>query len=376
MAPRDTVVRISKLLVLSYVVDWVFIVGTALIGYGFSKLTPNHHPFSLTDPSISYPYTKHETVTMRTLVLAAVVAPAVIILIVSLVFTPGSATAHARPSKSQILRRKLWEWNVGWMGLGVALAGVFLATEGLKDLIGKPRPDFLARCNPDLAKVAEFAVGGLGQRLQGAPNIVSWEICRTKTSLVRVDGFSSFPSGHSSFSFAGLTYLTLWFCAKFSIGFPYLTPFPVEEEETDELSSVRRRGAAPPVVFMLVAFVPFATACFIASSRWFNYRHHGFDILFGSAMGLVFAWIGFRMYHMPIRRGAGWAWAARSRGRAFFRGFGVPSSLGSDSWSSMRATRREEPGEDIDLESGPVPPNDHHSKANGSSAHGGIGEAL
>jgi hypothetical protein len=26
MAPRDTVIRISKLLVLSYVVDWVFIV--------------------------------------------------------------------------------------------------------------------------------------------------------------------------------------------------------------------------------------------------------------------------------------------------------------------------------------------------------------
>jgi hypothetical protein len=26
MAPRDTVVRISKLLVLSYVLDWVFIV--------------------------------------------------------------------------------------------------------------------------------------------------------------------------------------------------------------------------------------------------------------------------------------------------------------------------------------------------------------
>jgi membrane-associated phospholipid phosphatase len=135
---------------------------------------------------------------MSTLVLAALVAPAVIILIVSLVFAPGSVTAGVRPSKSQILRRKLWEWNVGWMGLGVALAGVFLATEGLKDLIGKPRPDFLARCNPDLAKVAEFAVGGLGQRLQGAPNIVSWEICRTKTSLVLVDGFSSFPSGHAS----------------------------------------------------------------------------------------------------------------------------------------------------------------------------------
>jgi hypothetical protein len=127
---------------------------------------------------------------------------------------------------------------------------------------------------------------------------------------------------------------------------------------------------------MLVAFVPFATACFIASSRWFNYRHHGFDILFGSAMGLVFAWIGFRMYQMPIRRGAGWAWAARSRGRAFFRGFGVPSSWGSDSWSSTRAVRRDDPEENIGLGSASAHPNDHHSKASTSSAHGQIGEAL
>jgi hypothetical protein len=84
---------------------------------------------------------------------------------------------------------------------------------------------------------------------------------------------------------------------------------------------------------MLLSFFPTATACFIAASRWFNYRHHGFDILFGSALGIFFAYIGFNMYQLPIRRGAGWAWGARSRGRAFIRGFGFPSSLGTDSWA-------------------------------------------
>lgn len=84
---------------------------------------------------------------------------------------------------------------------------------------------------------------------------------------------------------------------------------------------------------MLLAFFPTATATFIAASRWFNYRHHGFDILFGSAIGIFFAYIGFNMYHLPIRRGAGWAWGARSRGRAFIRGVGFPSSLGTDSWA-------------------------------------------
>lgn len=50
-------------------------------------------------------------------------------------------------------------------------------------------------------------------------------------------------------------------------------------------------------------------------------------------MGIVFAYIGFRMYHLPIQRGAGWSWGPRSRRRAFLRGFGFPSSLGVDSWS-------------------------------------------
>lgn len=39
------------------------------------------------------------------------------------------------------------------------------------------------------------------------------------------------------------------------------------------------------------------------------------------------------MYHLPIKRGAGWAWGARSRRRAFIRGVGFPSSLGTDGWT-------------------------------------------
>ncbi|KAJ5584009.1 Phosphatidic acid phosphatase type 2/haloperoxidase [Penicillium hispanicum] len=357
MAPRDVLARISKLLLLSYIIDWVFIVGVALIGYGFSKQTPNHHPFSLDDASISFPYTETETVSTATLVLAALFAPAVIILAGALLLVPGTAAAGGpKPSKSQILRRRVWEWNAGWMGLAVAVAGVWMSTEGLKTLIGKPRPDLLARCNPDLKHVAAHAVGGLGERLQGASTLVSWTICRDQSSRVRVDGFSSFPSGHSSFSFAGLGYLTLWLCAKFSIGFPHLPYFPVEgDTHTDDRSSVRRRGAAPPVLGMILAFVPTATACFIAASRWFNFRHHGFDILFGAAMGILFAWIGFRMYHLPIQRGAGWAWGPRARHRAFIRGIGFPSSLGTDSWTYERGAFAETNGNQMRMREQPPP---------------------
>lgn len=84
------------------------------------------------------------------------------------------------------------------MGLGLTAASVFMATEGLKTLYGKPRPDMLDRCDPDLSNIAAYAVGGLGQKLSNAPTIVTWEICRNKSEYLKVKGFSSFPSGHSS----------------------------------------------------------------------------------------------------------------------------------------------------------------------------------
>ncbi|KAL4888081.1 acid phosphatase/Vanadium-dependent haloperoxidase [Aspergillus ambiguus] len=345
---RDAPAHIPKRLLFSYVFDWILIIGIALIGYGFHKVTPNHHPFSLTDPNISFPYTAHETVSTAVLVVVSLIAPAVIILTVSFVFIPGSATSDT-PSRSLRLIYKIWEWNAGWLGLGLSVAGVFMATEGLKDLYGKPRPDLLARCNPDLSQVAANTVGGLGEKLTGAATLVSWEICQNPSETLKVDGFSSFPSGHSSFSFAGLTYLSLWLCAKFSIGFPYLAHSPFSHDLREQKrDAIRAQGAAPPIYMVIIAFVPLAVAFFISASRWFDYRHHGFDIIFGSIMGIVFAWVSFRLYHLPIMRGAGWAWGARSRRHALFKGVGFPSYVGANGWSVMDNSREQE----VDLESG------------------------
>ncbi|KAL1980562.1 hypothetical protein VTN96DRAFT_3968 [Rasamsonia emersonii] len=375
VALRDAAVRISKLLVLSYIIDWILIIGVAAIGAGFSKVQGNQNPFSLTDLSISYPYDLHETVSTSTLVLVSLVAPAALVVILTFFFVPSPTALRGAPW-ALIWRRKIWEWNAGWMGLGVALAGVFVATEGLKDLMGKPRPDFLARCDPDVSKIATYAVSGLGKQVAGAPTLVTWEICRNQGYDVKVDGFASFPSGHSSFSFAGMTYLTLWLCAKFSISFPYLGPRPyasslpaaaiasgADHEDTNfenskrvpeqptsssppssssspSAISLRSQGAAPPVYLQIIAFVPLCVAAFIASSRWFNHRHHGFDILFGCALGILFGWVGFRLYHVPIQRSDGWAWAARSRGHAFIRGISFTDLVSAEGWASNTPASR------------------------------------
>ena len=99
---------------------------------------------------------------------------------------------------SAIYRLKLWEWHTGWLGLALALATTLLFTEGMKNMFGKPRPDLLSRCDPDLANIARSAVGGFGNRLTEGITLVSSTICRQRNQGILNGGFKSFPSGHAS----------------------------------------------------------------------------------------------------------------------------------------------------------------------------------
>lgn len=161
----------------------------------------------------------------------------------------------------------------------------------------------------------------------------------------------------SPVSFAGMLYLTLWLCAKFSVAFPYLGPLafgarspaavvaanahlPKAENESSNSTttltastSPRDQGAAPPVYLQILAFFPVCVAFFVACSRYHDHRHAGFDIISGSVLGIFFAYVGFHMYHVPLRRSDGWAWSARSRRHAFFRGVGYADLTVTEGWA-------------------------------------------
>lgn len=154
-------------------------------------------------------------------------------------------------------------------------------------------------------------------------------------------------------SFACLTYLSLWLCAKFSISIPHLTRryytqdtstqqtarlaitpnyhTSIKSEHDGELTHsdanlipIRKQSAAPPIYLLIIVAAPIATATYIASSRWADNRHAGFDVLGGSLLGIFFAFLGFRWYHPSLSvGGAGWAWGARAPEKAFFAGIGV-----------------------------------------------------
>lgn len=373
MAKRETKSNVKAfLLVGSYVADWAILVILAVVGYVVNNLSPNKHAFSVVERSISYPF-HDDTVSLTVVGLVCAVAPVAIIFVVTLLLVPGPTVPSGTPYR-KIWKRKLWELHASWLGLAASLATAWFLTNGMKNLFGKPRPNLLARCDPDIANIARYVVGGFLTTTSDG-RLVTAEICRNPDKTIIDEGFRSFPSGHSSFSAAGLVYLTLflasrlgaWIPAFLSSGFSktdssfsafpklvgyrnissavqleprgngqsnghHLTNMALSGDTTSgsDTLAVRNQSAAPPLYLAVAMLFPFFTMIFILSSRWFDYQHHGFDIFAGSVVGTLTSYVSFRYYHLPVSRGAGWAWGPRSRDKSLWAG------VGSDSYARNR----------------------------------------
>lgn len=401
---RSDASAVSKRLVFSYVLDWLIIMAAAGVGAALALITPNKRPFSLTNPEISFPYVEREKVSLTALAFAAGAGPALVILLICLLLVPGPTVLKSTP-KLLVLKRKLWELHTGWLGLALSQAASFLITSGLKNLFGKPRPDLLSRCQPDIPNLSNYShsVWGSGNSFENF-NVVSASICTQTDQHKLDDGFRSFPSGHSSFAAGGLVYLSLFLASKLATTIPFLvagagaarlSAFPSragsrtsnrtpddqsigsrdkvppghdmfgEPTGHDEMVvAARSQAAGPPVYLLVIATIPFFVAVYIASSRYSDFRHHGFDILFGFLIGTVTSVFAFRYYHLPINQGAGWSWGPRSEDRAFWAGVGVGNYAGPRE-PSFELARQTFP----DLEAGPGMPR-HNTSDVGSNAPG------
>ncbi|KIV99863.1 uncharacterized protein PV09_08531 [Verruconis gallopava] len=308
----------------SYIFDWVIVIVFLAIAGALNFVEPVKRDFSLTDRAISFPYRK-DTISIPVLFIIAVAVPIVVIAVVSLLFVRFPINSTDPRSSSSLWRRKLWELHAGWLGLALATTLSLLLTQTMKNMFGKHRPDFLARCNPDVANMGNFTVGGFtSELLEGTSVLVDWQICISKNGSgvgykEFIDGFRSFPSGHSTIAFAGLAYLSLYLATKLS------TTIPGTASAFAGRSNARERAAAPPLYLLVIVLIPIAAAIYIVSTRYTDNKHAGFDILFGSAEGLVCAWFAIRWYHPPISIASGWAWAPRHKGTAFGVGMGVGS---------------------------------------------------
>lgn len=424
----------------SYALDWIILLVVVAAGGILGRIEPNKRPFSLDDPNISYvactarafvanheslsfPFTVNQTVPTWLLVILSGLAPAVIVLFISIVLVPG-ATVPKNTPPALIWKRKLWEWHVGWLGLLLAVGSAFFFISGIKNMCGKPRPDLLSRCEPDIANRANFQIGGFKGEATGAM-LYSGSICQQKDKYKLDDGFRSYPSGHAATAASGLIYLSLYLASKFAVTIPFVVPnanthgeanthvaFPSRANAAAEASyeasslrntysyaeptpgksgsvanrnvhhnvkvqSLRRQAAAPPIYLLAITIAPFCLSIFISASRWFDFRHHGFDILFGYLIGGICAIYSFRYYHMPIRAGAGWAWGPRSGHRAFWAGVGRLGYVGERSDSDSRVDHADL-GESGDVDLHPIHQASDPSMGGGGSmsyrpAHYGAG---
>lgn len=166
-----------------------------VMALALSTVNPDYHHFSLLDLSISYPYREKAKLSLGVFTLLSVILPVAVIVAVSL-FVPKSALSSSNTRERR--HRKLWELNASLLGLGVSLGTATVIFTGVKNLSGKPRPDFLARCKPDVGNVAAHRVGGYGQAVSESWVMVDGGICQEADRMWLNDGFRSFPSGYAT----------------------------------------------------------------------------------------------------------------------------------------------------------------------------------
>jgi diacylglycerol diphosphate phosphatase/phosphatidate phosphatase len=141
-------------------------------------VTPFHRMFALDNQALQYPFATVERVPVLWSIFYAGVIPLLILLVWAAVFRPS-------PYKVQVTI----------LGFLTAIMLTSLLTDIIKNAVGRPRPDLISRCMPR----------------KGTPEstLVYWTVCTQTNEHILQEGWRSFPSGHSSFSFAGLGYLSL-----------------------------------------------------------------------------------------------------------------------------------------------------------------------
>ncbi|KAI0064655.1 acid phosphatase/Vanadium-dependent haloperoxidase [Artomyces pyxidatus] len=232
-------------LVFSYAPDWALTIIFTAISYALNEVTGFKRQFSVSDTSLLHPFAVHERVPDWALYIIAVVAPFSIQLFVNYISV-----------------RSWWDLHNSTLGLALGLSLAGMVTQFTKITVGRPRPDLISRCHPAPGTVdPPFGLSSVA-------------IC-TSFDLLE-DGFRSFPSGHSSLSFAGLGFLAFYLAGKMHL--------------------FDRRGQAKS----WIAITPLCGAALVAISRTMDYRHHWQDVVVGSLLGLTLSYFSYLQYFPPL----------------------------------------------------------------------------
>ncbi|CAL4074483.1 unnamed protein product, partial [Meganyctiphanes norvegica] len=163
-----------------------------------------------------------------------------------------------------LIRRNKSEFGQSILALTLTLTVNGVVTNIMKLSVGRPRPDFFYRCFPD-GKADMSVIEDIGSSCTGDFDTIA-------------EGRKSFPSGHSSWSFASLGFLSLWLCGQLGV-------------------FSHGRGQSWRI---LTALSPAFMALMVAVSRTCDYHHHWQDVFAGSSLGMLLAWLFYRQYYPEL----------------------------------------------------------------------------
>lgn len=237
---------------LDLMLDWITIAILVVLSLILEFVEPFHRVFSLEDLDLYHPFSAQERVPLYLLLLLILLVPSTTIVLTSFLKLPDW--------RRYIL---LVHTSLVAFSLSVVFTGFF--TNFCKVLVGRPRPDFIARCQPSVDTPTT--------------GYVTSSVCATDNFRILSAGFRSFPSGHSSISFASFNFLAIWLAGQFSLFSSMVGP--------------EKRGLS---LKAMISSLPILLASYVAISRLEDYRHRGSDVLSGTLLGIIVSWIVYRLY--------------------------------------------------------------------------------
>ncbi|KAH9946069.1 phosphatidic acid phosphatase type 2/haloperoxidase, partial [Epithele typhae] len=213
--------------------------------FGLNFVPGFRREFSLTDTSLMHTFAEHERVPPWLLYVIFAGGPLILMPVINLLSV-----------------RSWWDFHSSYLGWLLSTSITGCITQFVKVTVGRPRPDLIDRCQP-VTGAADPSFG-----------LSTSAICTQTSAKILKDGFRSFPSGHSSLSFAGLGFLAFYLAGK--------------------LHLFDKRGHS---VKAWLSLAPLSGAALVAISRTMDYRHHWQDVLTGSVLGLTIAYFSYRQYY-------------------------------------------------------------------------------
>ena len=234
-----------------YLIPTLLLIASVILH--FSSVEPFHRGYFCDDTTIKYPYVEQQTV------------PAYLCLLIwTILCLVHLSIAYVTQKSKKMLLDAMYK-----LTLGFSLC--MIITDVSKFSLGRLRPHFLAVCNPNLEEVCyqiedayiEVEESDYSYTESYHPKyVIEKNTCTGTNDLLR-EARLSFISGHSSISFYTAAFLII-FMKKFINKWLLRT---------------------------LLQFTHFILACWISITRITDYMHHPEDVIIGSIIGIVCAYI-------------------------------------------------------------------------------------